>query len=283
MIAIVDSGSTKSKWLFTGGPGEDFTLRTTGINPFYQTAEDIQQCLQKELVPNLPQMKLIHAVHFYGAGCEMPAQQAIVAKAISPLFQDCKVHVDNDLVAAARSMFGEEEGICCISGTGSNTCYYDGKKITRNISSLGLYMGDEGSGGNLGKLLARDYLRESMPVEIRERFEVFTTDRKGDIMDKIYRKPFPNRYLASFAPFAILSKSEAYMSALIEENFRLLFENCICRYDRYDEVPVRFIGSVALHLREFLEKVAKEKGVLVDKITDDPIAGLKQYHLTHSL
>ena len=283
MIAIVDSGSTKSNWLFTGDIGKDISIRTTGINPFYQTAEDIKQTLEKELVPNLPQMKLISAVYFYGAGCEMPAHQAFVEKAIAPLFPSCIVHVDNDLIAAARSVLGEQEGICCISGTGSNTCYYDGKKISRNINSLGLYMGDEGSGGYLGKLLARDYIRESMPTYIRERFEVFTPDRKSDIMDKVYRKPFPNRYLASLAPFAILHKSESYIAELIEENFRLLFENCICRYERYQELPVRFIGSVALHLKTSLEKIASEKGVRVDKITDDPMQGLKDYHLTHSL
>lgn len=284
MIAIVDSGSTKSNWLFTGKKtGADFSIRTTGINPYYQTAEEIQEALQKELVPNLPQASLITAVYFYGAGCEMPAQQAIVAKAISPLFNNCIVHVDSDLIAAARSVLADEAGICCISGTGSNTCYYDGQKIVRNINSLGLYMGDEGSGGFLGKLLARDYIRESMPADIRERFEVFTSDRKSDIMDKVYKKPFPNRYLASLAPFAILHKSETYINALIEENFRLLFENCICRYDHFETVPVRFIGSIGLHLREALEKVAAEKNVTIDKIVDDPMQGLKEYHLKHTL
>lgn len=107
---------------------EDFSIRTTGINPYYQTVEEIQEALQKELVPNLPQMSLIKAVYFYGAGCELPAQQAVVSRAISPLFNNCSVHVDSDLIAAARSVLGDEAGICCISGTGSNTCYYDGKR-----------------------------------------------------------------------------------------------------------------------------------------------------------
>lgn len=284
MIAIVDSGSTKSSWLFTGKtPGEDFSVRTTGINPYYQTVEEIQEALQKELVPNLPQISLIKAVYFYGAGCELPAQQAVVARAISPLFNNCPVQVDSDLIAAARSVLGDEAGICCISGTGSNTCYYDGNKIIRNINSLGLYMGDEGSGGFLGKLLARDYIRESMPADIRARFEVFTADRKSDIMDKVYKKPFPNRYLASLAPFAILHKSESYINDLIEENFSLLFDNCICRYDNFDKLPVRFIGSIGLHLREALEKVAADKNVRIDKIVDDPMHGLKEYHLKHTV
>ena len=283
MIAIVDSGSTKSNWLFTGGSGEDISLRSTGINPYYQTAEDIQLCLQKELVPNLPQISRISAVYFYGAGCELPAQQAIVEKALTPLFPGCTIYVDNDLIAAARSVLGKEEGIACISGTGSNTCFYDGKKIIRNINSLGLYMGDEGSGGYLGKLLAQAYIREVMPADIRERFEMFTPDRKSDIMDKVYKKPFPNRYLASLAPFAILHKHEGFIEELIDHNFRLLFENCICRYERHTEVPVRFIGSVALHLKHSLEKIALEKGIRVDAVTDDPMSGLKKHHLTTSL
>ena len=283
MIAIVDSGSTKSNWLFTGDTSKDISIRTTGINPYYQTTEDIQQTLKEELFPNLPQIMQITAVYFYGAGCEMPAQQVIVEKAITPLFPSCSVHVDNDLIAAARSVLGQEKGICCISGTGSNTCYYDGEKIIRNINSLGLYMGDEGSGGYLGKLLAKDYIRESMPAHVQKQFEAFTPDRKSDIMDKVYRKPFPNRYLASLAPFAILHKSDPYIEELIEENFRLLFDNCICLYEDYQKLPVRFIGSVALHLKNSLGKIAKEKGVCVDKIIDDPMQGLKEYHLKHSI
>lgn len=278
MIAIVDSGSTKTNWLFTGEK-EGIQIRTLGINPYYQTADDITDNLHKELVPNMPEVKHIEAIYFYGAGCELPAQQAVVQKAIQPIFPHAKVSVDNDLIAAARSLFGKESGIACISGTGSNTCFYNGEKIERNINSLGLYMGDEGSGGYLGKLLVRDYLREVMPKEMRERFEVFTPDRRADIMDKIYRKPFPNRYLASLAPFAILHQSDDYIQSLIMENFRLLFERCIAQYPQHKTHPVRFIGSVALHLQPFLQKVAESMGVIVDSITNDPLPGLQEYHL----
>lgn len=282
MIAIVDSGSTKTNWLFTGEK-EGIQIRTLGINPYYQTADDITEHLLKELVPNMPDVRQMEAVYFYGAGCELPAQQAIVQKAIQPIFPQSKIQVDNDLIAAARSLFGKEKGIACISGTGSNTCYYNGEKIERNINSLGLYMGDEGSGGYLGKMLIRDYLREVMPKEMRERFEVFTPDRRADIMDKIYRKPFPNRYLASLAPFAILHQTNDYVQQLILENFRLLFERCICQYTQHTKVPVRFIGSVALHLQPYLQEVAQSKGVQVDVITNDPLPGLQEYHLNHRI
>ncbi|MFN3403866.1 MAG: BadF/BadG/BcrA/BcrD ATPase family protein [Cytophagaceae bacterium] len=277
MIVIADSGSTKTNWVFIDKDKNKTLLKTVGFNPYYQTTEDIYQTLMKELVPNVPKQKILN-INFYGAGCEAMEQREQVAKAIRKAFPDTEVIVDHDLLAAARAALGNEKGIACISGTGSNTCLYDGKDVVLNIHSLGLFLGDEGSGGYLGKIIAREYIRKAMPDHIRAKFEAFTTDRQAEILDKVYTKPFPNRYLASLARFVVENQKDEYVFKLAYESFEQMFDRCICRYDGYKTLPVNFVGSIAWYLRDVLYKVASDKGVSIKKIVADPMDSLTDYH-----
>ena len=279
MIAIVDSGSTKSSWVFVDENNNIQNHRTVGFNPYYQTSDDIYQILQKELIAQLDPGKKVDQVFFYGAGCEAEAQRNVVAVALQKAFPQTEIIVDHDLMAACLAVLGNEEGIACIAGTGSNTCHYDGKNIVKNVHSLGLYLGDEGSGGYLGKILARDYVREALPQSVREKFEAFTTDRSADILDKVYTKPFPNRYLASLAPFVIYNQDEKYLFDLAYESFSLLFQNCVSKYDNYQKLPIRFIGSVAAHLKPVLDRVASEHTVTIDMVVGNPMEALTEYHI----
>lgn len=55
MILIADSGSTKTDWciVFNGTPIK--RMGTKGINPFFQSEEEIQQELTHSLLPQLPE------------------------------------------------------------------------------------------------------------------------------------------------------------------------------------------------------------------------------------
>src|SRR5690606_18009544 len=174
MIAITDSGSTKSSWVFVDKNNKKYKYKTVGINPYYQSIDDIYKSVTTELLPVIEFKEKVDTIYFYGAGLELDKQKQEVAAALKKAFPDTEIFVEHDLLAAARAALGDEEGIACIAGTGSNTCYYDGKDIVRNVHSLGLFLGDEGSGGFKGKLLARDYIRKSMPQESRAKFEQFT-------------------------------------------------------------------------------------------------------------
>ena len=279
MIAIVDSGSTKSSWVFIDQSSNKYAFKTVGFNPYYQNSEEIYQILATDLIPLIPKSEPISDIYFYGAGCERDSQKEIVRKGLQKTFSEAAITVEHDMLAAARSLFGQEAGIACIAGTGANTCYYDGTKIVENIYSPGLALGDEGSGGFLGKMLARDYLRKALPAHLMEAFEKFTPDRKEDILDKVYKKPFPNRYLASLAPFVAQHQTDPYLFQMAYENFDELFKRCIQRYEKYQQLPIRFIGSIAVHLKPILEKVASDKGLKVDKVVADPIEGLIDFHL----
>jgi glucosamine kinase len=279
MIAIVDSGSTKSNWVLVDTPPNKKQYKTEGINPYYQTAPQIYTMLAGSLLPLLKEEEIPEKIYFYGAGCSLEAQQAIVAEGLQQAFPAAQIYVESDMLGAARSLFGDEEGIACIAGTGANTCHYAQGKILRNVYSPGLSLGDEGSGGFLGKLIARDYVRDALPPHLKEKFEQFTPDRLADILDKVYKKPFPNRYLASLAPFAAANQTDPYIRALVYENFDGLFKQCISRYEGYTQLPVSFIGSIAAYLKPVLEEVAAAYKVVLHKVAADPMEGLIDYYI----
>ena len=278
MIAITDSGSTKTSWVFIDKNNKKYNYKTIGINPYYQSIQDISNSINTELLPDLEFTEKVEKIFFYGAGLELQKQKDEVTAALKISFPGTELEVDHDLLAAARAVCGDSEGIACIAGTGSNTCHYDGKDIVKNVHSLGLFLGDEGSGGFLGKLLARDYIRKALPEAVNTKFEAFTPDRMADILDKVYTKPFPNRYLASLAPFVVLNQNEKYCHDLAFESFNLLFENCICKYDGYQKLPINFIGSIAARLEPILHEVAASKGAKIGNIISNPLEALTDYH-----
>ncbi|HWZ21806.1 MAG TPA: hypothetical protein VNW06_04090 [Cytophagaceae bacterium] len=279
MLAIIDSGSTKSSWVFVDKSLKRYELKIVGINPYYQNSEEIYLLLAKDLLPLIPSGEAITEIYFYGAGCERDSQKEIVAKGLQKAFPLSKITVDHDMLAAARALFSNTPGIACIAGTGANTCYYDGTTIIENIYSPGLALGDEGSGGFLGKMLARDYIRKALPQHLMEAFEQYTPDRKEDILDKVYKKSFPNRYLASLAPFVVKHQKDPYLFQMAYENFEGIFDKCIQRYEKHTTVPIRFVGSIAAHLRPILDKVAEDKGLKIDKVVANPMEGMIDFHL----
>ncbi|MDX2189296.1 MAG: hypothetical protein SFY32_05485 [Bacteroidota bacterium] len=278
MIAIVESGTTKTSWLFVDNTGRMFDYKTVGMNPYFQNSEDISNTLSESLIPNLGFTVNVDKIFFYGAGCELPAQKETVKKGIQKVFPNTDVQINHDLLAAARALFGDVAGIACIAGTGANSCYYDGKDVIKNIHSLGLFMGDEGSGGYKGKLLVADYIREAMPNNIRAKFEAFTPDRTKEMMDAVYLKPFPSRYLASFVPFIVQNISDPYIHDLAYRSFENQFDNTVCRYENYKNIQIGFVGSVAHYLKDILLEVAAKKGANVTKIIQAPLDALVNYH-----
>ena len=69
-ILIADSGSTKTDWCLTAPGATPLRMSTQGINPFYQTDEEIRSILRDELMPQFPPLfsETITQVQFYGAG-----------------------------------------------------------------------------------------------------------------------------------------------------------------------------------------------------------------------
>lgn len=276
MILIADSGSTKTDWCIAHDGKPVKRLETKGINPFFQSAEEIRQELAQTLTPHLP-AESIRAVCFYGAGCT-PEKASIVGRAIA----DClpatgAIEVHSDMLAAARSLCGHEAGIACILGTGSNSCFYNGKEIARQVSPLGYVLGDEGSGAVLGKLFVGDLLKNQLPPAVKEAFAAQVGLSAAEIIDRVYRQPFPNRFLAGLSPFIAQHLHEPAVRTLVFNSFLAFFRRNVMQYD-WQRYPAHFIGSIAHHYKEVLLAAAEAAGICVGKVLRSPMEGLVQYH-----
>lgn len=279
MIGIVESGSTKTEWTFVDKNKKKFNYKTEGFNPFYQTPEDIAKVLRSDLLPHLEFSEPITKIYFYGAGCEAAGNKAKVVEAFKSVMPNTTALIQHDLLAAAVALFGDKPGIACIAGTGSNTCYFDGKDVVDNVHSLGLYFGDEGSGGYLGKLLIKKYIRKDLPDSIIKAFETEYKDRTDEILVKVYSGEMPSRYLASFAPFLMRHIEDPSIYKIVFESFDALFNECILKYKNAKSVPLGFVGSIAYHFRDVLHKVAESKGLKVSLIDPSPSEALVNFHL----
>ncbi|GAB3750181.1 N-acetylglucosamine kinase [Spirosoma pomorum] len=281
MILIADSGSTKTDWLLLDGLQSQRIVQTDGFNPYYQTTEQIYATLQTQLLPQLP-TEDVTDVFFYGAGCSGPAVNPVIENAIRVLFPDIQtVDVNSDMLGAARAAAGNESGIVCILGTGSNACRYDGKQITQEILSLGFWLGDEGSGGYLGKTLVRDFFQNRLPDELRVTFDQKYALDRPTLLENAYQKPYPNRYFASFTPFLTEHLSHLHVQQLVHEAFRLFLETYVIRLPDASTLPIHFVGSIAHYFQEQLAQVVEQLGLTMGRVIKSPIDRLADYHQTH--
>lgn len=276
MMLIADSGSTKTDWCVILDNTPIKRIGTKGLNPFFQSEEEIQHELTHSLLPQLPE-GTIDSVYFYGAGCT-PEKAPTLRRAIAdslPIVGNIKAY--SDMLAAARGLCGREAGITCILGTGSNSCFYDGKEIVNHISPLGFILGDEGSGAVLGKLLVGDILKNQLSPAIKEAFLKQFDLTVPEIIDRVYRQPFPNRFLASLSPFIAQHLEEPGIRQLVLGSFIAFLRRNVMQYD-YTQYPAHFIGSVAHCYKEILQEAAQETGIRIGKILQSPMEGLIQYH-----
>ena len=278
MILIADSGSTKTDWCVVENGLLVQQIFTKGTNPFFQSEEEISNEIATALLPELKTDEF-DAVYFYGAGCGFPDKIEIVHRAISKQLKvKGNVEVATDMLAAARGLCGREAGIACIMGTGSNSCYYDGKNIVANVSPLGFILGDEGSGACLGKLMVGDLLKNQMTPELKEKFLKQFDLTPADIIDRVYRKPFPNRFLASLSPFLAQNINEPCVHELVLNSFKAFFKRNIMQYENYQNLKVNLIGSVAFYYKEVLAEAAEAMGIQLGTIIQSPMEGLIKYH-----
>lgn len=263
MILLADSGSTKTDWCVAEGGKPLKQLTTRGINPYFQTEEEIEQEITGELLPRLDGLRP-DSVHFYGAGCINDKAEAVHRALTRSLGTDA-VEVCTDMLAAARALCGHEAGIACILGTGSNSCFYNGREIEANVSPLGFILGDEGSGACLGKLLVGDLLKGQMPAALKDEFLSKYDLTPAEIIDRVYRRPFPNRFLAGLSPFLAGHLQEPCVRRLVTDSFRAFLCRNVKHYD-YRRYEVHFTGSIAFHYQPLLAEAAEAEGIRLGQV-----------------
>ena len=307
MMLIADSGSTKTDWAWIENGTIVHRVTTAGINPVHQGEEEIGKVVEQlfprkdegrrtkenstdireniscttetqSISPSSLLLPPSSIVFFYGAGC-IPEKKGVVEKVLRKVFSDAdRIEVESDLLGAARAVCQHQEGLACILGTGSNSCLYDGEKIAGNIPPLGYILGDEGSGAVLGKLFLNALFKGALPDCMKEDFLQSSGLSYPEIIQRVYRQPMANRFLASTSLYISEHLDVPALRELVKQNFRDFFHKNIAQYGRHD-LPVGAIGSIAYHYRDLLQEVAEEKGYKLSTVAKSPMEGLVAYHL----
>ncbi|MBR6647769.1 MAG: ATPase [Bacteroidaceae bacterium] len=278
MILIADGGSTKTDWVLYDRENDSISakVKTQGFNPTLQKSDDIYTILHSEIADKIDN-SLIETIFYYGAGCAYPEANKRMFDALKKVFNTNNIEINSDLLAAARALCGHNEGIACILGTGSNSCLFDGEKIVDNTPSLGYILGDEGSGAALGKRLVSDCLKKQLSPALTKKFLEKYNLTTANILEQVYHKPMPNRYLAQFAPFLADNRKEAEVQTLLKYCFTLFFQRNTMVYRR-SWLPIHIVGSIGVAFANELKETAESLGLSIGNIVDSPMNGLIEYH-----
>jgi len=276
-ILIADSGSTKCEWCLLIN-GKKKKIITPAISPYFVSQEEILKILTKELLPKLKNTA-IQAVYFYGTGLLDLNNVKSMKQVLTQLFTKAAIEVNHDLMGAARALCGTSKGIACILGTGSNSCYFNGKKIEKNSPGLGFILGDEGSGAYLGKKVIQYYLYKTFDEDLKNRFEKRFNETHESILFNVYKKPLPNRYLATFALFLSENRGHFMIENIIEDGLNDFFFTHLNKYKESWTKPIHFIGSIAFGFRDVLNELCNDYELELGKVLKTPMPGLIEYHL----
>lgn len=284
MILIADSGSTKTDWIFAEDASDVERRQTSGINPVHMSEDEVMAVVSSLDCPQPP-----HAVFFYGAGCIDPFKVK-VTNALGRVFPDAEISVESDLLGAARAVCGHRRGIASILGTGSNSCLFDGEKILDNTPPLGYILGDEGSGTHIGKSFLNALFKGRLSPALRDDYLQSSGLSYSEIINKVYRAPLANRFLASCSVYVagILSAADqwpddsAILRQMVAGCFREFFQKNVERYEDAKRLPVGFVGSIAYYYRDILSEVASGLGYQLSVIEKSPADGLLRYHFNRT-
>jgi glucosamine kinase len=275
-ILIADSGATKAEWCLVNN-GRRKIVFTQGISPYFLNSGQVQTILRNELLPKIKKYE-INDIYYYGTGCLNPGNAKMIKGALRHVFPSAKINVDHDLAGAAKAVCGETKGIACILGTGSNSCYFNGKKIVKNSPGIGYVLGDEGSGASLGKKVVQYYLYGTFDEDLKYKFDDRYKTNAAEILENVYQKPLANRYLAGFSLFLAENRGHYMIENIIEDGLNDFFFNHLCKYNESWKLPVHFVGGVAYGFRDVITELCNGYEFDLGRILKNPMEGLIEYH-----
>lgn len=288
MKLIVESGATKTSWRALCDDGSVRSLQTEGLSP---TCLDVQhtQDIVRKAVPLLnPEGRYVSEVFFYGAGLVSAESSASLAMALEMWCPMAQVHFYSDILAAARALFGDGNGVVAIMGTGSNSCLYEGGQIVSNIRPGGYILGDEGSGVALGRAFLADFVKGLLPADVEADFvREFSLDY-SQIVCKVYKEQAASAFMASFAPFILSHSHDPYIKILIQECLESFVKRSLARYaasaeDAASASKVGVVGSFGCACEDMLRQIGERYGIEFVKFIKSPVEELVKYHSNNGL
>lgn len=274
MILFADSGSTKTTWAATA---TDKVLVTEGLNPLFSTDDTVLR-IAKQVLDVFGQPA---ALFFYGAGCGTVRAKKRLSTLFGTVFQCDYIGIHTDMLAACHAVSSVYPafGIVAILGTGSNTCLYEDNTIQMQLPSGGYILGDHGSANHIGRVLLRDWMGQRMPLNLSIKFQELYELSYESVIHSLYHGDHPNRYLASFAPFATQNMADEYCNNLIT--------SCLEEWYTYQVDPLlqhtsrrvlSVVGGLAAHLIHQIDDLAGRHDLTVMKVVENPIEGLRRFH-----
>lgn len=284
-ILIADAGATKTDWvrISLSGDSSDWTEERysgVGISPLHHDIDMIEE-----------ELRLVRAalgesfdeIRFFGAGIGTPLIAGKMEVILSEMFSCPDIKADSDMAAAAKALLGTDPGVVCIMGTGSNSCHYDGKAIDRRSASLGYLLDDAGGGVAYCRRLLSDIFKGLAPGDVIEKFNDSYSLTVSDVVDHLYRKPSPNRWIAGFMPFIVENNGHPYVGKLVESQTEWFFDREFATYPEFllrDE-GIGFVGSVADALAAAVEKEMRKRGWRLRTIQKQPLDSLIKNIILH--
>lgn len=274
---IADSGATKCEWCLINN-GRKKTFFTIGISPYFLSGDQIIELLTNEVGKKTKNLQ-VDEIHFYGTGLSNPNNVLIIKKSLGQVFKGAKVSINTDMLGAARALCGNEKGMACILGTGSNSCFYNGKKITKSRPGVGYILGDEGSGAYLGKRVIQYFLYDTFDEDLKSRFDAQFVTNSVEILENVYKKPLPNRYLASFAIFLADNRGHYMVENIIEDGLNDFFYHHLYKFRESWTHPINFIGSIAFGFKDVLQDLCSAYELELGLVLQKPMDGLVKFHM----
>lgn len=281
MILIADSGATKTHWVLLERGKVKLEIYSTGFNPYYYKTDQFTESLLSEFNGRVS-FSDVSAIYFYAAGCSSKANVEIIESTLGEIFVEANIYAHHDLYGAAIALLGNEMGIACILGTGSNSCLWDGQNIIKNVPSVGYLLGDEGGGTYTGKLLVREILLGIADKEISELFYESVEMNFSTVLDRIYKQDNPNQFLAQQTRFLRKHIANPYCSNLVDRSFSDFVDVQLMKYPDYKELPACFTGSLAANFIDILANVLNRRGIPMGQVIKEPMRGLIAYHQNKS-
>jgi len=273
---IVDSGSTKAEWCLLKG-NRKIIFTSQGMSPYFINGIEMEKIIRQEVLPALKGSE-VEELYYYGTGCINTANIKMIRTALKNCFPSATLLVETDVSGAAKALCGNEKGIACILGTGSSSCYYNGRRIAKNSPGLGFILGDEGSGAYLGKKVIQYYLYNTFDEDLRSRFDAKFVTGSNEILNAVYKQPLPNRYLASFAIFLAENRGHFMIESIIEDGLNDFFYIHLSKYSRNRKLQVHFTGGIAYGFKDVVIQLCKSYRLQAGNILKNPMEGLIKYH-----
>lgn len=275
-IIVVESGATKSDWRVLSADGVEIKrFERSGTNVSTMRLEEVKSVLTDAIFSE--GLEETSGLYLYTAGVVTPEINSSLKSHIMDISAATDVDIQNDLLGAARGVCNSSAGVVAIMGTGSNTCFYDGSKVTQKVYSGGYVLGDDGSAAALGKLFLSDYIKNLVPEEISEEFSQRYDSSYQAIVEGVYRSGSPSGFLGSLAPFIIDHYSHPYIKDMVDGNFLAFIERSLLRYDM-DKYDLGVVGGFGWACRDIFQPLCEEAGIGVSRFMKAPIDGLCEYH-----